>query len=374
MSKEDYYSTLGVAKDASAVDVKKAYRKMAMKYHPDRNQGDKTAEQKFKVVSEAYEILSDQQKRAAYDQYGHAGVDPNAAGGGQHDHSGFGDFSDIFGDIFGGGNSGRGGPDHDGADLRYTMKLSLEEAVLGVSKEIRVPTMLRCKPCSGSGAKAGSKPITCKTCGGVGEVRIQQGFFSLQQTCPHCHGQGKTIKDPCRSCHGEGRTASQKTLSVKIPAGVDSGDRIRLSGEGEAGMQGAANGDLYVEMAVRKHDIFERDGAHLYCEVPISFTEAALGAEIEIPTITGKVKVKVPKETQTGKMFRVRGKGVRTIRSSGSGDLLCRVLVETPVYLSAEQRKLLELLAGSTQDSVAKHNPKSNSWMRRVKRFFADAS
>lgn len=375
MAKRDYYEVLGVERGASEAELKKAYRRLAMKYHPDRNPDDKAAEEKFKEANEAYEVLSDASKRSAYDQYGHAGVDPSMGGGG-----GFGagnaNFSDIFGDVFsdffgGGGRGGqRGGPQR-GSDLRYTLELDLEEAVRGTTVTIRVPTLVACKPCEGSGAKKGSAPVTCTTCGGVGQVRMQQGFFSVQQTCPRCHGSGKMISDPCGSCHGQGRVEEHKTLSVKVPAGVDTGDRIRLTGEGEAGTQGGPAGDLYVVVNVREHAIFQRDGKHLYCEVPISFADAALGGELEVPTLDGRVKLKIPEATQTGKLFRLRGKGVAPVRGGGAGDLMCRVVVETPVNLDKRQRELLEEFRSSLQGDSS-HSPKASGWFEGVKRFFDD--
>ncbi|WAH58101.1 molecular chaperone DnaJ [Pseudomonas silvicola] len=374
MSKRDYYEVLGVERGSSDADLKKAYRRLAMKHHPDRNPGDKASEDMFKEANEAYEVLSDSSKRAAYDQYGHAGVDPSMGGGG----AGFGgaNFSDIFGDVFsdffgGGGRGGSRGGAQRGSDLRYTLELNLEEAVRGTTVSIRVPTLVNCKPCDGSGAKKGSAPVTCPTCGGIGQVRMQQGFFSVQQTCPRCHGQGKIISDPCDSCRGEGRVEEYKTLSVKVPAGVDTGDRIRLSGEGEAGTQGGPTGDLYVVISVREHDIFQRDGKHLYCEVPISFTEAALGGELEVPTLDGRVKLKIPEGTQTGKQFRLRGKGVAPVRGGGAGDLMCRVAVETPVNLSRRQRELLEEFRG-TLEGDSSHSPKASGWFEGMKRFFGD--
>ncbi|MDE1463274.1 molecular chaperone DnaJ [Spartinivicinus poritis] len=380
MAKRDYYEVLGVAKDASERDLKKAYRRMAMKYHPDRNPDDKDAENKFKEVNEAFEILSDSQKRAAYDQYGHAGVDPSqgAGGFGGFGAGGAGSFSDIFGDvfgdIFGGGGGGRSQSSvQRGADLRYSLELDLEEAVKGVSKKIRIPTQVECGTCDGSGAKKGSKPETCTTCGGVGQVRMQQGFFSVQQTCPACHGSGKVIKDPCHSCHGSGRTEEYKTLSVKVPAGVDSGDRIRLAGEGEAGFNGGPPGDLYVQVYVKDHPIFHRDGKHLYCEVPISIIDAALGGELEVPTLDGRVKLKVPPETQTGKLFRLRNKGVTPVRGGSQGDLLCRVVVETPVNLTTKQKELLKELQDSFEaEGHHRQSPKKTSWFENVKNFFGD--
>lgn len=374
MSKRDYYEILGVARDVSEKDLKKAYRRVAMKYHPDRNPDDANAEEKFKEANEAYEILSDQQKRAAYDQYGHAGVDPSQGG-----FSGGGaNFSDIFGDVFGdifggagGGGRGRGGPQR-GADLRYNLDLSLEEAVKGTSVKIRVPTLVSCKTCSGSGAKKGSSPVTCATCNGAGQVRMQQGFFSVQQTCPACNGRGKTISDPCGDCHGRGLVEESKTLSVKVPPGVDNGDRIRLAGEGEAGPEGGPAGDLYVQCSVREHPIFERDGKNLYCEVPISFVDAALGGELEVPCLDGRVKLKIPSETQTGKLFRLRGKGVKPVRGGSEGDLLCRVVLETPVNLSSRQKELLKELQESMEQDADKTSPRKKGFFDSVKDFFDD--
>lgn len=371
MSKRDYYEILGVEKGTSGKDLKKAYRRVAMKYHPDRNPDDAASEEKFKEAAEAYEILSDDQKRAAYDQYGHAGVDGNQGGGGQ----GFGNFGDVFGDVFGdifggaggGGRGGRGGPAR-GSDLRYTLELDLEKAVQGTSVKIKVPTLVQCKPCDGSGAKSGSKPVSCTTCGGIGQVRMTQGFFSVQQTCPNCHGKGAVISDPCRSCSGQGRVEETKTLSVKVPPGVDTGDRIRLTGEGEAGESGGPSGDLYVQVSVKDHSIFTREGKNLYCEVPISIVDAALGGEIEVPTLDGRVKLKVPAETQTGKLFRLRGKGVVPVRGGASGDLLCRVELETPVNLSTKQKDLLRELQESMSGN--ENSPRQSSWFEGMKNFF----
>jgi molecular chaperone DnaJ len=371
MSKRDYYEVLGVSQSASEKEVKKAYKKLAMKYHPDRTAGDKAKEETFKEVKEAYEILNDDQKRAAYDQYGHAAFEQGGHGGGGG--GGFGqDFGDIFGDIFGGGG-GRGRQRQQrGSDLRYNVDLSLEEAVKGKSLEIKVPTYVHCEPCDGSGAKPGTSAKTCSTCHGHGQVQMRQGLFAVQQTCPTCGGSGKVITDKCTSCYGEGRVKKSKTLSVKIPAGVDTGDRIRLSGEGEAGEHGAPAGDLYVQVNVREHDIFVRDENHLYCEVPISFIVAALGGEIEVPTLGGKVKLKVPKETQTGKMFRLRGKGVKSVRSSSTGDLMCKVVIETPVNLSGDQADLLRQLEEKMATSSKKHSPKETGFFDGVKKFFDD--
>ncbi len=371
MAKQDYYELLGVSRNASDSEIKKSYRRLAMKFHPDRNKNKPSAEEKFKTVKEAYEVLSDPKKRSAYDQFGHAGIDPSMGGGG----AGFGGaetFSDIFGDVFGdifGGGRRRGGVER-GADLRYNLELSLEEAVAGTEVKIRVPVMAACQYCGGSGAQTGSSPVVCSTCNGHGSVRMQQGFFSLQQTCPACRGTGKQIKDPCRSCHGQGRVQEDKTLSVKIPAGVDTGDRIRLAGEGEAGEHGGPPGDLYVQVVVRDHPIFTRDGANLYCEVPISFPSACLGGELEVPTLGGKVKLKIPLETQTGKLFRLRGKGVRPVRGGGIGDLLCRVRIETPVRLTGEQKEIIEQLEELLAGGGSHHSPQAHSWLDGVKQFF----
>ena len=378
--KRDYYEVLGVSKTATDAEIKKAYRKLAMKYHPDYNPGDKNAEEKFKEVNEANEVLSDPKKRQLYDQYGFAGVDPayaaqNGGGPGAGGFGGFGgdgvDLGDIFGDIFGGGRGRQRAA--RGADLRYNMELTLEEAVRGVTKEIRIPTLEECDVCHGSGAKAGTQPQTCPTCHGSGQVQMRQGFFAVQQACPHCHGRGTLIKDPCTKCHGHGRVEKTKTLSVKIPAGVDTGDRIRLAGEGEAGEHGAPAGDLYVQVQVKQHAIFEREGNNLYCEVPINFAMAALGGEIEVPTLDGRVNLKIPGETQTGKLFRMRGKGVKSVRGGAQGDLLCRVVVETPVGLNDKQKQLLKELQESFGGPTGeKNSPRSKSFFDGVKKFFDD--
>src|SRR5471030_1932257 len=357
MAKQDYYELLGVSKTADEREIKKAYKRLAMKHHPDRNQGDKDSETKFKEIKEAYEILTDAQKRAAYDQYGHAAFEQGGMGGGYGGGGGadFSDiFGDVFGDIFGGGRRQRASR---GSDLRYNMDLTLEEAVRGVTKEIRIPTLAECDVCHGSGAKAGSSPVTCSTCHGAGQVQMRQGFFTVQQACPTCHG----------------RVERSKTLSVKIPAGVDTGDRIRLEGEGEAGEHGAPAGDLYVQVQVKAHKIFEREGNNLYCEVPINFAMAALGGEIEVPTLDGRVKLKVPAETQTGKLFRMRGRGVKSVRGGAQGDLLCRVVVETPVSLNEKQKQLLRDLEESFGGaSGEKNSPRSKSFLDGVKKFFDD--
>jgi len=381
--KQDYYELLGVEKGASEADIKKAFRRLAMKHHPDRNPDDKTAEAKFKEISEAYDVLSDPKKRQTYDQFGHAGVDGSQGGGfGGAGGAGFGDvFGDIFGDLFGGGRGGHGQSSQSrsrqperGADLRFRMTLTLEEAIHGTTKNISVPTLIHCKTCAGSGAKPGSSKTTCTTCQGHGAVRMQQGFFSVQQTCPQCHGAGQMNKDPCKPCHGQGRVQETKQLSVKIPAGVDNGDRIRLSGEGEAGEKGASPGDLYVEFAIKEHELFQREGSNLHCEVPISFTKACLGGEIEIPTLEGRVKLKIPAETQSGKILRVRGHGIKPLRGGATGDLMCHIVIETPVNLNSEQKALLDsfeqALLDKNQDKNQKHNPKASHWFESVKKFF----
>ena len=376
MAKRDFYDILGVNRDASDDDIKKAYRKLAMKYHPDRNPDNPKAEEHFKEAKEAYEILSDGQKRAAYDQYGHAGVDPQSGMGGGFGGAGAGGFSDAFGGIFDeifGGGGGRGGRSniYRGADLRYNLEITLEQAAFGTETKIRIPTMEVCEPCKGTGAKPGTQPKTCPTCQGSGQVRLQQGFFSIQQTCPKCHGTGRFIGDPCGSCHGAGRIKQHKTLAVKIPAGVDEGDRIRLSGEGEHGINGGPSGDLYVQIHLKPHSVFQREQNDLHCEMPISFTTAALGGEIEIPTLDAVAKIKIPAETQSGKTFRLRGKGIKGVRSHTHGDLLCHVVVETPVHLTERQKELLRELEESSRNDAGRHNPRAKSWMDRVRDFFA---
>ena len=375
MSKRDYYEVLDVQKNASEAEIKKAFKRLAMKHHPDRNQDNQDeAEEKFKEGKEAYDILSDAQKRAAYDQFGHAGVEQSAGMGGAGAGGNFSDiFGDVFGDIFGGAQGGHGGQRvYRGADLRYNLTLDLEEAVRGHTINIRIPTYVGCDECGGSGAKKGTEAKTCTTCGGQGQVRMQQGFFSLQQTCPTCHGNGKMISDPCSKCKGQGRVEKNKTLSVKVPAGVDNGDRIRLSGEGEAGENGGPAGDLYVQISVREHKIFQRDGSDLYCEVPLALTTATLGGELDVPTLDGRVKLRVPAETQTGKMFRLRGKGVKSVRSSSTGDLMCRVVLETPVKLTKKQKELFQEFENSLKEDKVNHSPKASNWLDGVKKFFED--
>lgn len=370
MSKRDYYEVLGVARNASDEELKKAYRRCAMKYHPDRNPGDHTAEVMFKECKEAYEVLSDGGKRRLYDQHGHAAFEHGMGGGG----AGFGgpDMGDIFGDIFGNIFGGAGGARQArrGADIGYVMELDLEEAVAGVEKRIEIPTMAVCEPCHGSGSEDG-KVETCTTCGGRGQVRMQRGIFTMQQACPHCDGRGQIIRNPCRVCHGAGRVEEERVLSVKIPAGVDTGDRTRLAGEGEAGPTGTPPGDLYVEVRVREHAIFQRDGDDLHCDVPIRISQAALGDTVRVPTLGGEAEIRVPAETQTGKLFRLRGKGVKSVRSRATGDLFCKVVVETPVNLTARQRELLEQFEATfVGEDARKHSPKSATFLDGVRGFW----
>jgi len=383
-SKRDYYEILGVAKNATEDDIKKAYRKLAMKFHPDRNQGDgaKAAEEKFKEAKEAYEMLTDAQKRAAYDQYGHAGVDPNMGAGGFRGApgaEGFGGFAeafgDIFGDIFGGqGGARRGGGGgqqvYRGSDLSYAMEITLEEAARGKETQIRIPSWENCETCGGSGAKPGTSAKTCGSCQGSGTVHMRQGFFSIQQTCPHCHGSGKIIPDPCTACNGQGKVKKQKTLEVKIPAGINEGMRIRSAGNGEPGVNGGPSGDLYIEIRIKQHEIFERDGDDLHCTMPVSLVTAALGGTIEVPTLGGKAEIELPEGTQHGKTFRLRGKGIKGVRSSYPGDLYCHIAVETPVKLTEHQKKLLKELDESLKKGGEKHSPNAKSWTDRVKDLF----
>ncbi|WP_410472923.1 molecular chaperone DnaJ [Faucicola mancuniensis] len=374
MSKRDFYEVLGIDKNANEQEIKKAYRKLAMKYHPDRNPDDPQAEEKFKEASLAYEVLSDAQKRSAYDRMGHAAFENGMGGGGGF---GGGNFHDIFGDLFGGGRAGgfgdmfgdmfgggRSSRRRRGADLRYVVELSLEEAVNGVKKEITFTAPAPCETCNGKGTKNPEDVVTCTTCGGHGVVRMQQGFFAVQQTCPHCGGSGKQIKNPCGDCHGSGVKDKSRTLEVTIPAGVDNGDRVRLSGEGEA-IQGGESGDLYVEIRVKEHDKFVRNGADLHLDVPISFADAALGREVEVPTLDGRINLRIPEGTQSHKIFRIKGKGITPVRESMKGDLLCRVIVETPTNLSSEQKDLLRQLQGS----LGEHNQsdKKKSFFDKLK-------
>ncbi|MGB5833669.1 MAG: molecular chaperone DnaJ, partial [Thiohalocapsa sp.] len=369
-----YYEVLGLSRNASEQDIKKAFRRLAMKHHPDRNPDDTAALAKFKEAKEAHDVLSDARKRSAYDQFGHAGVSGQGGFGGSGPGDvGAGGFSDIFGDVFGdifGGRAGGGRRANRGADLRYDLSLTLEDAVAGKDVKIRIPTSVECQHCGGTGAKPGTKPKECSTCNGHGQVRMQQGFFSIQQTCPECRGSGTVVEEKCGPCRGAGRLREEKTLSVKVPAGVDTGDRIRLAGEGEAAEHGGTAGDLYVQVNVQTHPIFTREETHLYCEVPISFVNAALGGEMEVPTLSGKVVLKLPAGTQTGKMFRMRGKGVKPVRGGPVGDLICRVLVETPVNLTERQKELLREFDESVSAGGKHHSPHSSTWIDGVKSFF----
>lgn len=371
-SDKDFYQILGVSRDASEQDIKKAYRKLAMKYHPDRNSDDPEAAEKFKEASQAYEVLMDAQKRQAYDQFGEAGLGGMGGGGGPHGMD-MGDiFGDIFSEIFGGRGRGgsRGGP-HRGADMQYRIQITLEDAVKGKEVTLKVPTMVSCDSCDGSGAKPGSSPVTCETCHGQGQVRLQQGFFSVQQTCPTCHGDGKQINDPCHNCHGQGRLEKQKTLVVNIPAGIDDGDRVRLSGEGEAGVQGGPSGDLFVQVAIAQHALFTREDNHLFCEIPVDLITATLGGEVDVPTLTeGRVKLKIPAGTQSGKMLRLRGKGVKGLRQSTAGDMLCRIRIETPINLNAEQKKHLEAFRAASEGKTDENQPALSDWLKKIRNFF----
>jgi molecular chaperone DnaJ len=373
MAKHDYYKLLDVSKSATAEEIKKAYRRLAMKLHPDRNPDNPEAEHKFKECKEAYEVLTDGQKRALYDQYGHAGLEGGR--GGFSAGEAFGDiFGEMFGDIFSGGQRGGRSQVFRGADLRYELELDLEQAVFGTDTEIQIPSLAECTSCKGSGAAKGSTPKTCDTCNGQGQVRVQQSIFTIQQPCPRCKGRGKIISSPCDTCFGQGRVRQEKTLPVAVPAGVDTGDRIRLNGEGEAGRNGGPAGDLYVEIRVREHAIFEREGSHLSCEVPISFATAALGGSVEVPTLNGEVVLKVPTETQSGRVFRVREKGVKPVRGGAAGDLFCRVVIETPVSLSGEQKDLLRQFEASLQEGAGAHKPREQTFFEGVKKFFTGAA
>lgn len=383
MAKRDYYDVLGVQRNATDQDLKSAFRKLAKDHHPDRNPGDIDAELKFKELNEAYEILKDPQKRAAYDRFGHAAFDGGM--GGRAGGAGFGpDFassmSDIFDDLFGefmggrrsGGSQQRRSGRERGADLRYNMEITLDDAFAGKTAQVRVPTSVTCETCSGSGAKAGTKPVTCGTCGGAGKVRASQGFFTIERTCPTCQGRGETIADPCSACNGAGRVVRERTLSVNIPAGVEDGTRVRLSGEGEAGVRGGPAGDLYIFLSIKPHEFFQRDGADVFCRVPISMTTAALGGQIDVPTLDGTTsRVKVPEGTETGKQFRLKGKGMPVLRSSASGDLYIQVDVETPKNLSRKQRDLLEEFE---KLSAKETSPESTGFFARMKDLFGGDS
>ena len=377
MAKRDYYEVLGVSRDASAAELKSAYRKLALKHHPDKNPGDPEAEQKFKELNEAYGILKDEQTRAAYDRFGHAAFEGGGGPGGRGGRAGgfdFGGFADIFDEMFGdfmGGGGGRGGRAMHGADLRYNMEITLEEAFQGKDAQIRIPTSVDCETCDGSGAEPGSKPDTCGTCGGAGRVRAPQGFFTIERTCPACRGQGQSISDPCKACGGEGRQRKEKTLQVNIPAGVEDGTRIRLAGEGEAGVRNAPPGDLYIFLSIKPHRFFEREGPHLRCKVPILMTTAALGGAVEVPNLDGsRSKVTIPEGTQAGQQFRLKGKGMPVLRSSARGDLYILVDVEIPQKLTKKQKEILQQFDEATGDE--KHHPQSHGFFARVKEFFED--
>ncbi|MBM4215543.1 MAG: molecular chaperone DnaJ [Gammaproteobacteria bacterium] len=374
MAKRDYYKVLDVQRKASEADIKKAYRRLAMKYHPDRNPGDKEAEESFKEAKEAYEVLSDEQRRAIYDQHGHDGIDAARQGGGASGFGGadFGDiFGEVFGDIFGGGRRSGRSQVFRGADLRYELELELPQAVFGYTTEIEIPRLMECETCHGSGAAKGHTPTTCDQCQGSGQMRISQGFFQLQQPCNRCRGTGRIIRNPCDTCLGQGRVRRTRKLSVKVPAGVSTGDRIRLGGEGEAGRNGGPPGDLYIEMNVKPHPIFEREGGDLSCEVPVSFATAVLGGSVKVPTLEGDVSLKIPAETQSGRVFRLRDKGVKPVRGGDRGDLFCRVVVETPVNLSSDQRELLKQFDESLRSDGRGHTPREEGFFEGVKRFFA---
>lgn len=376
MSKRDYYKVLDVPRTAGEDEIKKSYRRLAMKFHPDRNPGDKDAEEKFKEAKEAYEVLSDAPRRALYDQHGHAGIDAARQGGpgpgGFGGAEAFSDiFGDMFGDIFGGARRGGRAQVFRGADLRYEIEIDLAEAVFGKTLELDLTKLAECEACHGSGAAKGSSPVTCETCNGNGQVNIRQGPFTIQQPCPTCRGSGKVVRNPCDVCLGQGRVRRSKKLSVRIPPGIDNGNRVRLTGEGEAGRNGGPPGDLYVEVHVREHPIFERDGPHLSCDVPVSFVTAATGGSIEVPTLDGQVMLKIPAETQSGRVFRLKEKGVRPARGGDHGDLFCRVVVETPVNLTGEQRELLQKFDESLRKGGTRHSPRQKSFFDGVKRFFS---
>ena len=371
MSKQDFYQTLGIAKNSTDAEIKKAYRRLAMKHHPDRNPGNATSEQKFKEAKEAYEALSDPQKRSTYDQFGHAGMNTQSGmGGGFNPGDSFNDiFGDMFGDIFG-ARRGQRSNTQRGSDLRYNLTLDLEQAVFGDTIKIKIPSLTVCTPCKGSGAKAGTSVATCQKCEGRGNVRVQQGFFTLQQTCPACRGTGQSIPYPCADCNGSGRVQKNRTISIKIPSGVDNDDRIRLSNEGEAGINGGPSGDLYVDITVKEHSIFTRESSNLFCSVPTSYSTAVLGGVVKVPTIDGAVNLTIPSETQSGKVFRLRGKGITSYRDTRIGDLYCKLQIETPVNLNSKQKSLLKQFEESINVSSKNHRPHKSSWKKSVKQFF----
>ena len=373
MAKQDYYETLGCDREASADELKKAYRKLALRFHPDRNPDNPEAEQTFKDINEAYGVLKDEETRATYDRFGHAAFDGSMGGGGRGDSNFTGGFADIFDEMFGEfmGGGRRGGGNRRGADLRYNMEVSLEDAFNGKTAQIRVPSTVSCDACGGGGGEAGSSPVTCSTCNGRGRIRAQQGFFTIERTCPSCRGAGRVIEKPCRACDGSGRVRKEKVLQVNIPAGVEDGTRIRLSGEGEAGIQGAPPGDLYIFLTVKPHRLFQREGANIFCQVPIPMTTAALGGSIEVPSIDGgRAKVAVPAGTQTTQQFRLKGKGMSVMRSQARGDMYIQVQVETPVQLTKRQQALLKEFEQESEHQ--KHNPESHGFFARVKEFWED--
>ena len=371
MSKQDFYQTLGIAKNSTDAEIKKAYRRLAMKHHPDRNPGNASSEQKFKEAKEAYEVLSDPQKRSTYDQFGHAGMNTQSGmGGGFNPGDSFNDiFGDMFGDIFGSRRSQRSNVQR-GSDLRYNLNLDLEQAVFGDTIKIKIPSLTSCSPCKGSGAKAGTSAAKCQKCDGRGNVRVQQGFFTLQQTCRACRGTGQTIPYPCNDCNGSGRVKKSRTISIKIPSGVNNDDRIRLSNEGEAGINGGPSGDLYVDITIRDHDIFTREGSNLFCNVPTSYSTAVLGGVVKVPTIDGAVNLTIPSVTQSGKVFRLKGKGISSYRNTNIGDLYCKIQIETPVNLNSKQKSLLKEFEESINSSSKNHRPHKSTWRKSVKEFF----
>lgn len=376
MAKRDYYEVLGVSRSADNDELKRAFRRLAMKYHPDRNPDQPDAEERFKEATEAFEVLSDQEKRSAYDRFGHQGIEGMASGGFSNFANGsslddiFSNLEHVFGDMFMGSTRGRTRSQHQrGADLSYELTIDLEQAVSGDKMEVRIPALRTCNECDGSGAERGTSATECPDCDGTGRISIRQQMFFMQQTCPRCRGAGKTIQNPCRSCHGQGRVSREKTLSVTVPPGVDRGTRLRVSGEGESGVRGGPPGDLYIVFDVRPHPVFERQNQNLMCEVPVTFTQAALGSEIDIPTLEGSVKLRIPAETQTGKLFRLRGRGAPSLRDRGKGDLLCKVVVETPINLSSKQRDLLEELETTLEGTDSKHTPHGRSFGAKVRDF-----
>ncbi|XZR53257.1 MAG: molecular chaperone DnaJ [Enterobacteriaceae bacterium] len=368
MSKKDYYDLLGLSKTSNYTEIKRAYKRLAMKYHPDRNK-EKNAEKRFKEIKEAYEILSDENKRKAYDQYGHDAFNQSYDNNNFNTETSFSDiFGDVFGDIFG---DNRSKNVNKGSDLKYNIELTLEELVKGINKEINIQTLIKCKSCNGIGSKKGSSPINCLTCHGNGQIQIKRGFFTFQQTCPKCNGSGKIIKNLCHNCNGYGRIKKFKNLSIKIPKNLNSGDTVRISGGGEAGKRGGISGDLYIQIKVKEHAIFKRENNNLYCEIPINFSKAILGGEIEVPTLDGRIKLRIPPETQTGKLFRIRGMGIKSSNNKFKGDLLCKVIIETPINLNEKQKKFIDNFDKSlNKNQYIKNTPKLNNFIKKVKIFY----